>query len=300
VDARLLLHVFLPCFANLMQLILLTSITMLAFAANSVLCRMALAGEAIDAASFTAIRLASGALMLTVLVLMRADFRGEGRKKLLSAGSWPAAVWLCMYATGFSFAYVSVSTATGALILFGAVQLTMMIASLIDGERPGVRAWAGYILAVAGFVLLLWPGASAPSLWGALMMAGAGLAWGMYSVLGRKSNNPLAQTAGNFVLTLPMSAAMLLFSVNWLHGNIDGVLLAVASGALASGLGYALWYHVVSRISGTSAATVQLSVPLLAAVGGMLLMQESISLRLMLTGIMILGGIALMSMKRTA
>jgi len=273
---------------------------MLAFAANSVLCRMALVGETIDAASFTAIRLASGALMLTVLVLMRVEFRGAGRKKIFTAGSWPAAVWLCMYATGFSFAYVSVSTATGALILFGSVQLTMMIASLIAGERLGIRAWAGYAMAVAGLVLLLWPGASAPSLWGALMMAGAGLAWGMYSVLGRQSHQPLAQTAGNFVLTLPISAAMLLFSVNRLHGNVDGILLAVASGALASGLGYALWYHVVSRISGASAATVQLSVPLLAAIGGMLVMQEPISLRLMLTGIMILGGIALMTMKRTA
>jgi len=282
-----------------MRLILLTSITMLAFAANSVLCRMALAGESIDAASFTAIRLASGALMLTILVLMRSEFRGAGWKKILTAGSWSAAAWLCLYATGFSLAYLSVSTATGALILFGAVQLTMMIASLIGGERPGMRAWTGYAMALAGLVLLLWPGASAPSLWGALLMAGAGLAWGMYSILGRKSHQPLLQTAGNFVLTLPMSAAMLLFSVNRLHGNMDGVLLAVASGALASGLGYALWYHVVSRISGVSAATVQLSVPLLAAVGGMVLMQESISMRLMLTGIMILGGIALMTMKRT-
>jgi len=283
-----------------MRLILLTSITMLAFAANSVLCRMALSGEAIDAASFTAIRLASGALILTVLLLFRADFRGAGRRNILQTGSWSAAAWLCIYATGFSFAYLSVSTATGALILFGAVQLTMMAASLLSGERPGMRAWAGYILAVGGLVLLLWPGASAPSLSGALMMAGAGMAWGMYSVLGRKSSHPLAQTAGNFLLTLPMSAAMLLFSINRLHGNIDGVLLAVASGALASGLGYALWYHVVSRISGAAAATVQLSVPLLAAVGGVITMQESISMRLALTGMMILGGIALVTMKRSA
>jgi len=237
-------------------------------------------------------------LMLTILVLMRSPYRGAGWQRIVTAGSWPAAAWLCLYATAFSLAYLRVSTATGALILFGAVQLTMMIASLIAGERPGMRAWTGYVMAVGGLVLLLWPGASAPSLWGALFMGGAGLAWGMYSILGRQSRQPLVQTAGNFVLTLPMSAAILLFSVHSLHGNMDGVLLAVASGALASGLGYALWYHVVSRISGASAATVQLSVPLLAAVGGMLLMQESMSLRLMLTGIMILGGIALMSVKR--
>jgi len=283
-----------------MRLMLLTSITMLAFAANSVLCRMALAQDTIDAVSFTAIRLTSGALMLTVLVLMRREFRGAGWKNVLTAGSWPAAAWLCLYATGFSLAYLSVSTATGALILFGAVQLTMMVASLIDGERPAMRAWAGYVMALAGLVLLLWPGASAPSLWGALLMAGAGLAWGMYSILGSTSHQPLVQTAGNFVLTLPMAAVMVLLSVNRLHGNMDGVLLAVASGALASGLGYALWYYVVSRVSGVSAATVQLSVPLLAAAGGMLLMQESMSMRLMLTGMMILGGIALMSMKRRA
>lgn len=271
---------------------------MLAFAGNSVLCRMALAGEAIDAASFTAIRLVSGALMLTMILLFRKEFRGAGRRKILLAGNWSAAAWLCIYATGFSFAYLSVSTATGALILFGAVQLTMMIASLISGERPGIRAWSGYIMAVSGLVLLLWPGASAPSLWGALLMAGAGLAWGMYSILGRKSHRPLAQTAGNFLLTLPMSAAMLLFSINRLHGDMNGVMLAVVSGALASGLGYALWYHVVSRMSGATAATVQLSVPLLAALGGTLMMQESISMRLALTGMMILSGIALATIKR--
>jgi len=273
---------------------------MLAFAANSVLCRMALAGESIDAASFTAIRLASGALRLTILILFRAEFRGKNRHQILRAGSWGSAAWLCLYATGFSFAYLSVSTATGALILFGAVQLTMMTASLISGERPGMRVWAGYSLAVAGMVFLLLPGASAPSLWGAVLMAVAGSAWGMYSLRGRTSNHPLVQTAGNFLLTLPMVAAMLLFALGRLHGNIDGVMLAVASGVLASGLGYALWYQVVSRMSGSTAATVQLSVPLLAAAGGILMMHEPITMRLLLTGMMILGGIALVTMKQPA
>jgi len=281
-----------------MKLILLTSLTMLAFAANSVLCRMALAGASIDAASFTAIRLASGALMLTILILFRAEFSAKNRYHVLRAGSWRSATWLCLYATGFSFAYLSVSTATGALILFGAVQLTMMTASLISGERPGIRVWAGYILAVAGMVFLLLPGASAPSLWGAVLMAVAGVAWGMYSLRGRASNNPLVQTAGNFLLTLPMAAAMLLFSLDRMHGNVDGVMLAMASGALASGLGYALWYQVVSRMSGATAATVQLSVPLLAAAGGILMMQEPVTMRLILTGMMILGGIALVTMKQ--
>jgi len=163
-----------------------------------------------------------------------------------------------------------------------------------------MRVWAGYSLAVAGMVFLLLPGASAPSLWGAVLMAVAGAAWGMYSLRGRASNNPLVQTAGNFLLTLPMVAAMLLFSLGRLHGNIDGVMLAIASGALASGLGYALWYQVVSRMSGPTAATVQLSVPLLAAAGGVLMMQEPVTMRLLLTGMMILGGIALVTMKQPA
>jgi len=282
-----------------MKLFVLTSISMLAFAANSVLCRMALAGEAIDAASFTAIRLASGALVLTILLLFRAEFRGKGRRKILRAGSWPAAGWLCLYATGFSFSYLSVSTATGALILFGMVQLTMMIASILSGERPSVRVWAGYGLAVAGLVFLLLPGVNAPSLWGALLMAAAGVAWGMYSMLGRGATNPLAQTAGNFLLTLPIVGGVLLLSVNQLHGNTDGIMLAMTSGGLASGLGYALWYYVVSRMSGATAATVQLSVPLLAAAGGVMLMQETITLRLALTSMMILGGIALVTLKRS-
>jgi len=282
-----------------MQLILLTAMTMLAFAGNSVLCRMALAGATIDAASFTAIRLASGALMLIVLMLFQTEFRTAGWNKMLSAGSWPSAAWLCLYATGFSFSYLSLSTATGALILFGMVQMTMMIASVLSGERHSMAAWSGYMIAVTGLVLLLWPGAEAPSWWGALLMAVAGVAWGMYSLHGRKSHSPLAQTAGNFILTLPMSAAMLLWSVNHLHGDKNGIFLAIVSGALASGLGYALWYYVVSKMRGSTAATVQLSVPVLAAAGGVLLMQEPVTLRLLLTSIMILGGIAMVTMQRT-
>ncbi|MDQ6970984.1 MAG: DMT family transporter [Mariprofundus sp.] len=283
-----------------MQLTLLTAITMVAFAANSVLCRMALGGEIIDAASFTAIRLTSGALMLTLLLLIQTKFKTNPLGNICRAGSWSAAGWLCVYATGFSFAYVSINTATGALILFGAVQLTMMTASLIAGERPAKRVWTGYAMAVAGLLFLLSPGADAPSLSGALLMSGAGVAWGMYSLLGRGSSNALSQTAGNFLLTLPMSALMLLFSVHRLHGNVDGIMLAIASGALASGLGYALWYHVVSRVSGTMAASVQLSVPVLAAAGGVLLMQEPLSARLIITSMMILGGIALVMKKQPA
>ena len=283
-----------------MPIILMTAITMLAFAGNSVLCRMALAGGAIDAASFTAIRLASGALMLTILLLFRAEFRGKGCRSILRTGHWRASGWLCVYATGFSFAYLDVATATGALILFGAVQLTMMMASILDGERLGIMAWAGYVVAVAGLILLLWPGATAPSLQGVLIMAVAGMAWGMYSLHGKKSHDPLAQTAGNFILTLPMSALMLLLPTHHLHINHAGLLLAIASGALASGLGYALWYHVVARINGSVAATVQLSVPLLAAGGGVILLQEAMTTRFMVTSIMILGGIALVSMKRLA
>ena len=286
-----------------MRLILLTAVTMIAFAANSVLCRMALAGQVIDATSFTAIRLLSGAVMLVLLLWYRASCSASQCVRLLQAGSWSAAGWLCLYASAFSLAYLSLTAATGALILFGAVQLTMMTASLLSGERPTLRTWMGYALASVGLLWLLLPGVAAPPLWSAALMGAAGLAWGMYSLQGRGADDSLAQTAGNFLLSLPMAALMLLLSLHSLHLSLSGVLLAVASGALASGLGYALWYVVVAQVDSAMAATVQLAVPLLAAAAGVWLLQEPLTLRLLLSGSMILGGIALVvhqSAARTA
>ncbi len=276
-----------------MKLVVLTTVTMLAFSGNSVLCRLALGQATIDAASFTAIRLASGALMLYLLLLTRPSFRRSLKSDVATAGSWPAAAWLCIYAASFSLAYVDISAATGALILFGAVQLSMMIMALLSGERPTRMAWVGYALAVSGLLLLLWPGADAPSLRGGLLMFASGTAWGMYSHYGKDSADPLVHTAGNFLRTLPGAALMLLLSMHAWHISEQGLMLAIASGAMASGLGYALWYHIIPQIRSSVAATVQLSVPLLAALGGVVFIQETLSLQLILTAIMILGGIAL-------
>jgi len=272
---------------------LLTFVVMMAFAANSVLCRMALGGGMMDASSFTAIRLISGAWMLSVLMCLQSGCYRKNIAVLLQAGSWRGAGYLSVYAMGFSVAYVSINTATGALILFGAVQLTMMVAALLSGERPCRVAWAGYALAVSGLILLLWPGAATPSILGSVLMVVAGVAWGMYSLLGRAAAKPLWQTAGNFMRTVPIVVCVLWWVWPDLHGTVEGALLAVASGALASGMGYALWYRVVGEIGTTHAAAVQLSVPLLAATGGSLWMQEPLTSTLIVTAAMILGGIAL-------
>jgi len=267
--------------------IALTALALLAFAGNSILCRMALGGHLIDPASFTAVRLGTGAAMLWLVSAVRAG--GTPRP----AGRWGSAAALFVYAAAFSLAYVSLSAGTGALILFGAVQLTMILAGLRAGERPRPREWMGLALAVGGLVVLVRPGLTAPPPTGSALMAVAGVAWGVYSLRGRDSTEALRNTAGNFLLTLPMVAVMLLAAAGVGSWSARGALLATASGALASGAGYAIWYTALPALTATRAALVQLLVPVLAAAGGVVLLGESIPLRLPAAAALVLGGVAL-------
>ena len=265
-----------------------TGFALVAFAMNSLLCRMALNGDSIDAAGFTTLRLVSGAVALW---LISATLRTKQKEK--PRGSWPSAIMLFAYAACFSFAYIGLTTGTGALILFGAVQATMISAGLLSGERLKVMHWFGFFLALAGLVYLVSPGLQAPPVFESLLMAAAGIAWGVYSLRGRRAGDPLADTAGNFVRTIPFVAALGLLSLQRIHLTIEGALLAVASGALASGLGYVAWYAALKNLTANRAATLQLTVPLLAALGGIIFLSEEISARLFLSAIMILGGVKL-------
>lgn len=265
---------------------LLTTLAMLAFAGNSLLCRLALRDTGIDAASFTAIRLASGALILAALLMLRG-------KRPTAGGSWPMAAMLFAYAVGFSFAYRDLSAATGALLLFGAVQLTMTGYGLWTGERIGGLRLVGLLLALGGLVWLLLPGLAAPPILAAALMLGAGAAWGVYSLLGKGAGDPTAATGGNFLRSLPFAAALALTATT--AGTVDhtGALYAVLSGAVTSGLGYVLWYAALPMLRATSAATVQLSVPAIAALGGAVLLAEPVTVRLLVASVAVLGGIAL-------
>lgn len=270
---------------------ILTALAMVAFAGNSLLCRAALKHTGIDAESFTTIRLLSGAVMLWLLVRLR-------RGRVTGSGNWLSALALFVYAAGFSFAYVSLPTATGALLLFGAVQATMIGRGIWVGERLRPWQWGGFALAFAGMVGLLLPGLSAPPLQGSVLMLAAGVAWGVYSLRGKGAGDPTAVTAGNFLRAVPIAAGLSLLMLDQASLDLAGVLYAVCSGALASGVGYAIWYTVLPALKATSAATVQLSVPVIAAVGGIVLLGESVTLRLALASIAILGGIALMLMEK--
>lgn len=264
----------------------LTALAMFAFAANSLLCRFALGSTETDPASFTLIRVLSGAVTLAVIAMLRGA-------RLVKAGSWCSAVALFAYAAAFSFAYVSLDTGTGALLLFGAVQLTMVGWGIVKGERPGALRALGMLLACAGLVYLFLPGASAPDSFGAALMAIAGVAWGIYSLRGRGSQRPLEETAANFVYAIPF--VLVLSMASRVDRGIDetGVLAAVASGAVASGMGYAIWYAALRHLRATTAATVQLSVPVIAAVAGIVFLGEDTSLRLVIATLAILGGIAM-------
>ena len=269
-------------------LFLLTTIAMAAFAANSLLCRFALRETRIDAASFTFIRIFSGALMLWLL----ASARGS-RASTRRGGSWLSALALFAYAAAFSFAYTSLSAATGALLLFGAVQATMILWGITHGERLRVPQLGGLAAAIAGLVVLVFPGLAAPPLVGTVLMLTAGVAWGVYSLRGKAAGDPLAATAGNFLRALPFSAAASLALLPWARVDLAGVGYAFASGAIASGIGYAVWYTALPRLRAATAATVQLSVPLLTAAGGILLLGEPLTLRFVVSSIAILGGIKL-------
>lgn len=273
------------------RLMLFTLAAMVAFAGNSLLCRLALLQTRIDPASFTTLRLVAGAGMLWLLI----SLRGGGRRL---GGGWPAALALFVYAAGFSFAYLSLPTGTGALILFGAVQASMIGYGLCRGERLGAQQLCGMILAFAGLVGLLLPGATAPALQGSLLMLAAGVAWGCYSLLGKGSGQPLRDTAGNFLRAVPLAAVLSALTLSGATLDGAGVALALASGALASGLGYLLWYAVLPALAATTAATVQLSVPLLAGLGGVVFLAEPISLRLALSAVAILGGVALTTLAK--
>ncbi len=266
----------------------LATIALVAFASNSLLCRLALAEGRIDAASFTAVRITSGALMLVVLVALR---RGTGAAR---AGSWGSALALFLYAAPFSFAYLSLGAGVGALILFGAVQLTMVGYGVRRGERPPARVWLGLVVAFGGLIALAAPGASAPAPTGAALMAVAGVAWGLYSVRGRGAVDPLAATAGNFVRCVPLALAVA--AVGLLRGasvTASGLVLAAISGAVTSGGGYALWYAVLPALTMTRAAVVQLLVPIGAAAGGVLVLGEPVTARLIGAGAVVVGGVAL-------
>jgi len=259
---------------------------MLAFAGNSLLCRIALRDTAIDAASFTAIRIASGALMLAILLKARGT-------RPMAGGSWLAALMLFSYAAFFSFAYRELSAATGALLLFGAVQMTMMGFGFFSGERLGAVKLVGLALALGGLVTLLLPGLAAPPLQGAAFMVAAGASWGVYSILGKGLGEPTAATGGNFMRAVPFAAALGLAAMNHSSVDLHGALYAVLSGAITSGLGYALWYAALPALTSTSAAIIQLSVPAIAALGGVLLLSEAVTTRLLIASAAILGGIAI-------
>jgi drug/metabolite transporter (DMT)-like permease len=274
--------------------VFLTVVTMLAFAANSLLCRLALRQELIDAASFSTVRMISGAVVLGLIVLPRWRVRGR------SSTDWRSAVTLFIYMTFFSFAYLTLSAGTGALILFGAVQLTMFIFALRSGEQFSLLSWAGLTVAILGLVYLVSPGVTAPDALGAVLMAVAGIAWGFYSLLGRGVADPLESTANNFIYSVPLVIVVSLFFIGDFNSSLSGFVLAAVSGAITSGLGYALWYAALRGLSATRAATVQLSVPAIAAFGGVMLLSEPITLRLLLASSLMLGGVAVVLTQRTA
>lgn len=275
------------------RILLLTSLAMLAFALNSLLCRIALRDTGIDAATFTSVRLVSGALMLWLIVRLRGDPKP-------GTGTWPSAIALFAYAAAFSFAYLSLTAATGALLLFGAVQVTMIGYGLWKGERLVGAQLLGFVLASGGLIGLLLPGLSAPPLHGALLMLAAGVAWGVYSLRGKGMGDPTRVTAGNFMRTVPITALLSLWMIGDAASDAAGFAYAVASGALASAIGYAIWYSALPALRATTAATVQLSVPVIAAAGGVMLLGEPITLRLVVASIAILGGIALVITGKSA
>lgn len=271
------------------SLLLPILLSLLAFAANSVFCRLALREGAIDATAFTAIRLGSGAVVLAALLHCT-------RRPRNPAGSWAGGLALFAYAWLFSLAYLQLGAGTGALILFGAVQISMFAFGMCRGELLQRKVLLGMLIAFAGLLALLLPGTDAPPLASALVMLTAGIAWGAYSLLGKGSADPLAATAGNFLRSLPLvlgAVVAMALSGASLHWSGEGVLYALGSGVLASGAGYSLWYSVVKCISSQQAATMQLSVPVLAALGGVLLLGEPLTWRLGLTSLVVLGGVAL-------
>ena len=272
------------------RVVVFTTAALLGFAANSILCRLALGSGTIDAATFTGVRLATGAL--TLLVLSRA---AASKHAPWLGGGTTGALLLFAYAAGFSLAYVRLDAGTGGLLLFGSVQSTMLLVGLLRGERPRAVEWGGFVLAASGLLALLLPriGGTAPDPASAALMAGAGISWGLYTLLGRGESRPLAATAGNFLRTLPLAAVLCLIALPNAHASPRGVALAALSGSIASGIGYSLWYGALTRLSCTRAAIVQLAVPVLTAAAGVAFLGERVSGRLVLAAALILGGVIL-------
>ncbi|WP_181296585.1 DMT family transporter [Pseudomonas sp. Q2-TVG4-2] len=266
--------------------LMLTVLAMLAFAGNSLLCRAALRDSQIDPTSFTALRLLSGALTLWLLLYLR---KGPSA----ASGNWYGALALFIYAAAFSYAYLHLDAGAGALLLFGAVQLSMITWGLLKGERLHRLQIVGLVLAAGGLLALLLPGTSTPSVSASLLMVLSGIAWGAYSLLGKGTPDPLAATAGNFIRTLPIMAVLCLLALSWLEWDTAGVIYALLSGGLTSGIGYAIWYAALPGLAAIQAASVQLSVPLLTALAGSLLLGETLTGRLVIAGLAILGGLAL-------
>ncbi len=271
-----------------MKIILYTGFALAAFAFNSILCRLALGTNAIDAPGFTLIRLMSGAIILFLI----SSFAAKKTVKT-KGGNWISAFFLFAYAICFSFAYINLTTATGALILFGCVQATMIIAALMSGERPKFLEWSGLFASLGGLVYLVFPGLSAPPPVSSFLMMIAGISWGFYTLRGRQSTDPLADTTGNFVRSVPLVLLAALPFLPNIYLTNRGILLAVLSGAVASGLGYSVWYAALKYHTATRAAILQLSVPALAAIGGIVFLAEVVSIRLVLASSLILGGIGL-------
>lgn len=285
---------------------LLTALALTAFAANSVFCRLALSEHALGAGHFTWIRLLTGVIVLQLLTKISAAAPAEQSK-----GSLFSALALFIYALTFSLAYISLDTGSGALILFGAVQITMIVASFLSGTRLKLREWLGLCLAFTGFVYLVLPGVSAPPLVGFVLMSVSGIAWGVYTLRGRSSQSPLADTAANFKRTVPLLLVLMGFLFFYaaplnivaplnIRTQYAGIFWAMLSGGLASGVGYTLWYKALRKLSALQAGVLQLLVPVIAAAGGSLLLQEAVTARLTLSAAGILGGVLLTLLKTPA
>ena len=274
------------------NVVLPTALAMLAFAGNSILCRLALKTTTIDPASFTSARMMSAAITLAIILRLR----GQGS---LASGSWASAVALFAYAAGFSLAYVNLTAGTGALLLFGAVQLSMISISLWRGERLSSLQIVGFALALIGLVILVLPGLAAPPLTSSALMIGAGVAWGVYSLRGRGVGDPTGVTAGNFIRTVPMTLLFSLLAFYTFKPDETGLFYALLSGAVTSGIGYAIWYKALPGLKAMESSIVQLSVPIIAAFGGILLLGEMLSLRLVLAAAAVLGGILLVTVEKS-
>ena len=278
--------------SSISKTIFFTACALIAFAANSVLCRLALDDETIDAASFTIIRLLSGAITLLFILKLSRSTMSD------SKGSWTAALMLFLYAATFSYAYITLDTGTGALILFGTVQITIILITIFTGGRLHLTEWIGTLIAFSGFVYLVLPNVSTPSFSGFILMAISGVGWGIYTLKGRGSKNPLADTTKNFYLTIPLVILLALMTFQSSSITTEGILLAIASGAIASGMGYTIWYIALGGLSATQAGVVQLLVPVIAAFGGVIFVAETISLRLTVSALFILGGILIVVLGR--